>query len=189
METALGWFGEIMRWVGNLLPRWAIVRATEKLVKFKRGHLVQVSDPGIRWYWPAFTDVEQITVVRQTLNLSPQTLMTADGDTVIASGVIVFTIENVVKYLVDNYDADEAIAEVASAALRKVIISKTIEDIQRGRADIDNALSRETQKLMEDFGILIVYMRLVNFSKAKVFNFVTTGGPPVDLAGGHVSLN
>ena len=172
MESALGWIGELFSWFGSFVPRWLIVRSTEAGVKFRWGKHVHVLTPGIRWYWPAFTDVETETVVRQTLNLDAQTLMTADDKTVVASGVIVFKITDIIKFLVDNFDADEAIAEVAGSALRKFVISKTVEEIQKGRADVDNSLTREAQKLLKDFGIEVEYARLVSFSTARVINLV-----------------
>ena len=168
----MGWIGELFAWFADLFPRWLIVRATESGVKFQCGKHVRVLKPGIRWYWPAFTDIETETVVRQTLNLDAQTLMTEDGKTVIASGVIVFHITDIIKFLVENFDADEAIAEVAGSALRKFVISKTVDEIQKGRAAMDNALTKETQKLLTDFGVEVEYARLVSFSTARVINFV-----------------
>lgn len=174
MGAAFGWLGDLFLWFSEFVPRWEIIRTTERGVKWVRGKKVKVLKPGIRWWWPVVTDIEIEEVVRQTLYIEPQTLMTDDGEAVIASGVVVFRITDIQKYLVENYDAAEAIIEVAGAAMRKVIIGKTLEAIQKGRADIDNALSKETQKLLQAFGVEVEYMRLVSFSKARILNIVGT---------------
>src|SRR5687767_7625993 len=123
----LDWINTLAQWLGAWFPRWVIVRRREKLVKFRPGSPVLVYEPKagrasrIVFYWPAFTEVLPVFVGRQTLSLPPQTLTTKDGASVVATGVVVFTIEDVERYLVENWDSDEAIAEVAGAALRKAI--------------------------------------------------------------------
>lgn len=175
----LDWLNTFAHWIASWVPRWHLVRKREKLVKFRPFSKVLVYEPRpgralrVVFYWPAFTEVLPVFVGRQTLSLPPQTLTTKDGVPVVATGVVVFTIEDVERYLVENWDSDEAIAEVAGAALRKAIISKTFEEIQAGRADIDNAISREVTKLVDPFGVKVEYARLVSFAKARVLNLVT----------------
>lgn len=177
--SPLDWIGQLAQWIGAWVPQWVIVRPRERLIKLRPRSpvLIYEARPGranrIVFYWPVFTHVLPIFVGRQTLSLPPQTLTTKDGAPVVATGVVVFSIEHVERYALENWDSDEAIAEVAGAALRKAVIGKTFDEIQGGRAEIDNVISREVTKLVEPFGVKIEYARLVSFAKAKVLNLVT----------------
>lgn len=174
MSAAFSWIGELIDFLVSFLPTWVIIRKNEKAVKFPGGRGCKVLEPGVRWYWPAFTEVEgPIPVVRQVMNTSTLTLLTRDGREVIAEGVAVYTIEDVESYLVDTHDADQAIEEMVSAAIRDVITSKDLSEIQaNSRKTTDNALTREARELVQDFGVEIEYVRLTNFSTAKALNCI-----------------
>ena len=162
----------------NLFPRILVVKANEKGVRFRRGKITKVIFPGVSWYWPLVTEIEIVPIVRQTLNLAAQTLMTKDGKCVIAAGVIVYSITDVIKYIVDNYDAEESIAEIASAALRDVIVEKSLDDIQtNSRNTTDKALSKCCKDALAIFGVSVEYARLTDFATARIINLV--GATPV----------
>lgn len=176
MEGAFGWISELLGWFASWVPRPQLVQINEKGIKFCAFRAPVKIEPKKRnkWVWhiPIFTEIQTVNVARQTLNIDAETLMTNDGKTVIAAAVAVYRITDIYKYLVENHDAEEALAEVASAAVRKAIIGKDLAKIQGGRADIDNALKRECEKLMEQFGVEIEYVRLTSFGPARVINIV-----------------
>ena len=124
-------FNQFIQLLVSFIPRFTVVRKTDRGVKFVRGKKVKVLEPGLRWYWPLVTEIEVVNVQRQVLKLPVQTLYTSDEKTVIAGGVVVYSIEDIYKYLVENYDAEDSIAEVAAACLRDIVISKTVKEIQR----------------------------------------------------------
>lgn len=185
MEGALNWIGELVEYLGSWIPRPEIVRATERGVAFWFGKWVRVVNPGWRLNWPALMELETTPVVRQVLDLEPQTLMTKDGRPVIAGGVVVFKIQDVRAYLVENYDADDAIGEVASAALRDAIVGRSLEEIQEtdGRKSIDKRLSSIAQEALTPFGVVVEYVRLTHFAEAQVINYV--GASPLPTHGGQ----
>ncbi|CAK9074188.1 Band 7 protein CG42540 [Durusdinium trenchii] len=164
-----GALGSLLEWMGSLLPRWALVRSTEGAVVFHRKGERVISGPKIVWWLPCVSDMELCEVNRQTVELAPQTLMTKDGKTVIAGGVVVFKVVDVRVFLVDNYDATDALAEVAAFALRDAIVGKTMEEIQEtdGRKKIDGRLTSFAQEALGIFGIEVEYMRLTDFSTAR----------------------
>tara|TARA_Y100000034_G_C6713375_1_gene315233 strand:- start:140 stop:691 length:552 start_codon:yes stop_codon:yes gene_type:complete len=178
MSEAFAWIGQLIEWFASLIPHLLVVRKTDRAIKFVKGHTVKVCEPGIHVYWPVVTDIQPVNVMRQKIDLEVQTLMTKDEKTVLVDGLIMFTIADVEKYLVDNYDAEESIVDVAMTALRKVVISSTLEDIQAGRAKIDNNLKTQTERLLEDFGVDVEFVRLKSFAPTRVFSLTGTGLTP-----------
>lgn len=178
--TGFEWIGEALTWVADWIPRPRIVNLTEAGVQFWFGSRVKVVRPGWRLDWPALAQMEIVPVARQTLNMVPLTLMTADNRPVVVGGVVVFRVSDVRCYLVSNVDADEGIAEAARAALRDAITDATLAQIQEtdGRKQINRKLAKAAQGLLTSFGVEVEYVRLTDFSTAQVLNVVGAPSAP-----------
>lgn len=173
MSAAFGWIADLVETFTSFFPHLIIVQKTEAGVKFVRGKHVKVLKPGLRWYWPLVTNKEVVPIVRQVINLRCQTLMTKDGKTVIASAVIIYRVSDVEAFLVENHDADEAIAEVAVAALRDAIVEETLEELQRNnRKKIDNRLTRQGKDMLQPFGVDVEAVRLTSFAPAATYSVI-----------------
>jgi len=171
MDAALGWIGDLVRWLTSWLPHLVLVRRTERGVKFIRAKTKEIG-PGLHFFWPITTEVEVRPVVRQVMGLGTQTLTTDDGQAVIADGLLVFSIADLHTYLVENWEAEDSLGEVGQAGIRKAVVGIAFADIQRGMADVDNKLTREAQKLLARFGVEVELMRLTSFARAHVLNLV-----------------
>lgn len=180
MSGALAWLNEAMVWLASWIPRLVIVLASEKGIRYRHGSDVSVLDPGLHVYWPIVTRVQIVNVNRQVLNLSMQTLTTADGRTIIASGVLVYRIVDVERYLVANHDADAGIDEVTCAAIRQVLLAMDLELIQAASVGggMDDKLRRQARKVLASFGVRVESCRLTDCAQARVLSLA---GIPNDL--------
>jgi regulator of protease activity HflC (stomatin/prohibitin superfamily) len=79
--------------------------------------------------------------------------------------IIIVDIE---KFLVENFDAEESLAELAQAGLRQAILSLTLEEIDSGRVKLDNRLTKEAQSTLENFGVEVESMRLQSCAEGTV---------------------
>ena len=171
MQGALGWIGELVAWLVAWLPHVVLVSKTERAVKFIRGKTCEIG-PGLHMYWPITTEVEVHAVVRQVLGLGPQTLTTEDDVSIVVDGILVFSIADLHVFKTENFEAEDSLTDLAQAAIRKAIVSETFAKVQKARADVDNRLTREAQKLLRPFGVEVEYMRIVSFAKAFVLNVI-----------------
>lgn len=170
METAFAWIGEIARFIGAFIPRLVIIMVSHRGVKYVRGKHAVLIEPGLHLYWPLTTELETCAVVRQVLNLQSQILETSDGHTVVAAGLVVYEIDDALAFLAENENPYESIDDVATAAIRRVVISLPLNELRKGRAALDNRLTRETQKLLADFGVRVLYARLTDFARVRAFH-------------------
>tara|TARA_R110002094_G_scaffold220250_1_gene192789 strand:- start:26517 stop:27068 length:552 start_codon:yes stop_codon:yes gene_type:complete len=166
--------GELLHFLAAWIPRPQIVRANEQGIAFWFGKYVRVVKPGYRISWPAIMDLEILPVARQIIQLNPLTLYTKDCKSVIAGAVVVYSITDIRKFLVENHDAEESIVEIAGATLRESIVSKTLEQVQvtDGRASADKTLTKKCAKALADFGVEVETMRLTDFAPTRVLNLV-----------------
>lgn len=167
MDAALGWIGDLVRYFARLVPRLQLVRITERSVKFSRSKAREVG-PGLHWWWPVTTEMDVYPVVRQVVSLEQQMIQTSEGKTIVVDGVIVYSIEDLYTFCVENHDAEENMAELAQAGMRKAVLSTPLEEINGGRAKFDNRLTTEAQKSLAGFGVAIESMRLQSFTEGNV---------------------
>lgn len=182
MEALFSWFSNIINFFGSFIPRLRICRKNYRGVKFVRGNNVKIIIPGLFIYWPVTTEYELVPIAPQILNLSVQTLLTEDKHTIICDGCVCYKITNVEKYLIENYDSPECLGQLALASIRDIIVQRSLQDIQLGREKIDASLTQCARELLEDqFGIKILYVKLVSFAPAKVINLVGGLGSSLSL--------
>ena len=182
MEALFSWFSNLINFFGNFIPRLRICRKNYQGIKFVRGKNVKVINPGLFMYWPLTTEYELTPIAPQILNLTVQTLITEDCKTIICDGCVCYRVTDVEKYLVDNYDSPECLGQIALASIRDVIVGRSTDNIQFEREDIDESLTECAKELLEDqFGIQVLYVKLVSFAPAKVLNLVGGLGSSLSL--------
>jgi len=163
MSSLFQWFESIINWFGLFIPRRVIVKKTDRLIKFKWDGEVTEEMPGMRFYWPITTEIEEITVVRQPLNIKPFSLVTRDNFPVVVDATVVYKIVDAIQFMSENFDSYTAVSEAVSASLRNILSQKTFKEIQQS-LDIDEELTTNAQEDTEDFGVEIYYCRLQNFT-------------------------
>lgn len=165
---ALSWISDFFGFFGKLIPRILIVRRTHQGIAFIRGKKVKKLFPGITIYWPILTEVLTYPVVRQTANLNAQCLMTNDDFTVVAGGIVVYSVYDIEKALAETWDLDETIVDISQVGLRNVIVSKTISQINNNRKEIDQQLTTELREQLKEFGINVIRVSIADFAKCLV---------------------
>jgi len=180
VTSALSWLNDAAVWLASWLPRLLVVLSSEKGIRYRHGSEVSVLEPGLHVYWPIVTRVHVVNVMRQVLNLSMQTLTTAEGRTIIASGVLVYRITDVTKYLVANHDADAGIDEVTCAAIRQVLLAMDMDLIHDASVGggMDDKLRRQARKALAPFGVRVESCRLTDCAQARVLSLA---GIPNDI--------
>lgn len=173
------WLNNLVRSFREFFPAWRIVRSTHAGVRFRRGKHVVPVGPGIVVYWPVITEIKTLPVVRQTTELAPQVLSTADGVEVAVSAVIVYRISDVVNAITQTWDIYQTIDDVAQTALAYLINSTNLTDLLSNRDDWEQWLQEKTQERLSSFGIGVETCRIINL--ARTFT--------IRLIGDHHSFN
>lgn len=183
MEGLFGWVGEFIKWMTSWIPQWVQIDVNEQAIKHKgwwkrRAVLLH---PGIRWYWPAFSQIEgPCRVVWQPLITSTINVMDKEEQTVAARGFAVWRVTDLLRYAVENEGAQSMLDDMVCAAIREVLTSKTVRDIQdNNRKTADNALLREIRELTDEVGVEIKLVRLTTFTKTRVLSVLGDDPPAV----------
>lgn len=172
---AFAWIGQIVEALGSLIPRIVLIRATHRGVRWRRGKVVKQMSPGLHIYWPIITDVEQIVVARQTLNLPTQVLMTKDRHQIVVGCLVVYRIRDVVLAIGErNYDVDSTVSDVTQAAIVEVCSTRTLDQLQDGISwEVEKALTRTTRKRLRQFGVYVQRCAVTDFSCCRTYKLIT----------------
>ena len=176
MNEALSFIKEIWDFITSLIPSLRIVPVTHAGVKYVRGSKVKEFGSGIVWYWPIVTLLDVCPIVSRVVDLPRQTLTTRDGVPVVVGGLMQIKIVDTVTYFTSIDDADSAIIEMCQSAIRTVVGSNTWDDLRSLRRNvIHNALGREAEKAIEQYGVEVELARLTDLAKTKVITLVHAG--------------
>ena len=159
----------------SFIPRLGIMRASHLGIKYKRGKEVIEILPGLYWHWPLVTDVIDLAVKRQTVNVPTQTIYAACGLSISAGCVVVFEITDIIKALYETWEIDETIADEAESLLAQVI--SKIKSIDIDIKDLNKELTTEMRKRLSSYGVTIKRANIRDFAPSQVFRVIgVTGG-------------
>ncbi len=72
MTSTFQWLNELMRWFGRWVPRLVLIRATHRGVLFGPGGSVRELAPGLWWYWPITSELEQVCITERSSQIATQ---------------------------------------------------------------------------------------------------------------------
>lgn len=162
MEAALGWLGDIVRWIGTLFPRLTNIRSTHGAVKFKHGRAVAIG-PGLVWHWPITTDLHIVPTARRTLQLAAQTVTGASGWPVVVAAIVVYRIVDVVAACGGNYEIRATIEDTAQRHLFEATDGTLSE---RGHEEISALVTGACADDLSEHGVDIERVALIQRAAA-----------------------
>lgn len=169
MEAAFAWLGQIFEALLQLVPRRVIIRATEGGVKWSLWREPIEMKPGIRFYWPLITDIEVDTVARQSFNTPTQPLQTRDGKEVVAGGVVVYHVNDVVQaWGKQNHDPANTAQDIVQAVIADVVSRHEHEFIlEEMFGKIEEEITAKARKQLRQFGVYVGRAGLAAFSTTR----------------------
>lgn len=174
MGIALEWLGTIANTIINLFPHLKIIKVTQGGLKMRKGHELTVMTPGLWWYWPLITTVDVVTIVRDTVDLSGQTFTTKDNKTVLASGMVMFSINDVEKLLTTSPDYIATISDICMNCIHDTFIHYEWEQLRAGISDgsVGKELRRNANDELKQFGIKVISLGLKDLAPVTVLKIV-----------------
>ena len=156
---ALRWLQELMGLIVKLIPRPTIIKSTHGAVAFVRGKPRKAVTATWLWYWPMWTEVYEIPIVRQTLNLQSQALMCKNGGNslkpIVVEGVVVYSVTDAFKAMTEVDNLDLAIQDLALTSIRDVLWGKTLDEIYEATNEINVAIRQKLSDQVRRFGVKV----------------------------------
>jgi regulator of protease activity HflC (stomatin/prohibitin superfamily) len=174
MSEAFAWLGQIIEWFGKFVPRLVIINATLGGVKFIRGAKIRALGPGLHVYWPLITELHTYPTVRQADDLRSQTIVTSDGKTIVAGGMIVYEVRDIEKLLANTFHPESTIHDITLTAIHDVLARLTWPEIQEAQRskDLDRKLRHAARKVLDAYGVKVLKAMLTDLAPCRVIKLI-----------------
>jgi regulator of protease activity HflC (stomatin/prohibitin superfamily) len=147
-----------------------IIRDYEEAVLLRFGKFKTVFKPGMHFKIPLFDEVIDQHVVITTLSLNAQSLYTKDKQNIVVKGVIKYKIADVKTFLLEVYDAQDAISDMSQSIIKNVIMSMTMEGCTD--VELDNILTKKVRVEAKKWGVEIQQVTLTDLAPIKSYRLI-----------------
>ena len=154
----------------NFLTPAVIIPDYEEAVLLRAGKFKKVLKPGFHVKLPIIDDVVQQHVVITTLSLSAQSLYTKDKQNVVVKGVIKYKISDVKVFLLEVFDAQDALADMTQSIIKNIIISLPLDACID--PEIDNTLTKKVRVEAKKWGVDIQQVTLTDIAPIRSFRII-----------------
>lgn len=161
---------EILTTFWSYLTPAVIIPSYEEGVLLRFGRFKKVLGPGFHVKLPLFDEVLMQHVVVTTLSLASQSLYTKDKQNIVVKGVIKYKIADVKTFLLEVFDAQDALADMTQSIIKNIIISLTLEECID--SDIDNLLTKKARVEARKWGVDIQQVTLTDIAPIRSFRII-----------------
>jgi regulator of protease activity HflC (stomatin/prohibitin superfamily) len=172
METALGWIGQLVEWIGQFIPRFKILPPTHQAIVYDGWqNKTYKCESGFVWWWPVRHFFDDYPTARQTTDLKVQTLMTKDHKTTVISGMIAYEVADVEALVAHTFEPDQAIQDICLGVIHDVVKQRTWEQLNADNlnGELDRALRKEAKRQLEKYGVRVLKLSLTDFGLCRVY--------------------
>jgi regulator of protease activity HflC (stomatin/prohibitin superfamily) len=159
----------LIEWWNHIIP-FIIIRDYEQAVLLRFGRFNRVLLPGIHFKIPFFDEVIEQHVVITTLSLDAQSLYTKDKQNIVVKGVIKYKISDVKIFLLEVWDAQDALSDMSSSIIKNVIMSMTMEECTD--AELDNTLTKKVRVEAKKWGVEVQQVTLTDLAPIRSYRLI-----------------
>lgn len=159
----------LSNWIEQILPLF-IIRDYEMGVLLRFGKYSRTVGPGIYPKIPFFDEVINQHVVVTTLSLPPQSLYTKDKQNIVVKGVVKYRISDVKTFLLEVYDAQDAISDMTQSILKNIVMDKTLDECID--PEIDSTLTKKARVESKKWGVEIQQVTLTDLAPIRSFRLI-----------------
>jgi regulator of protease activity HflC (stomatin/prohibitin superfamily) len=174
---AFDWVNTIADWLLSLVPRLRLIRSTHAGVLFCRGSVRELG-AGLHLYWPIWSEIQVICVVRQTVNLRYQSLFSQDDVGVLVSVTVVYEIDNALKALTLTDDLTDTIGDLSQKAVKLVVSLCSIAELRSGlrknRRSVDAVLLAKLAVDVREYGVRVVEAFIADIAIPRMLHIIST---------------
>ena len=163
VELISGWW--------NQISPFTIVPHYQEAVLLRMGIFKSVLKPGFHWKIPFFDEVIDHHVVVTTLSLPAQSLYTKDKQNIVAKGVVKYKIADVKTFLLEVYDAKDALSDMTTSIVKQIITEMTLDECLN--ADLDNTLTKKVRVEARKWGVEVQQVTLTDLAPIRSFRFIS----------------
>lgn len=160
---------ELIKIIWNEIVPYFVVSEMESACVLRFGKFHKVAKKGLHFKMPIADVIYQYYVVTQTSHLSPQTLTTADGKSIVVKAIVRFNIKDVRAYTLGVWDAHDAIGDTVQGIINNIIKTYTWEQIMSG---IEDQATQKAHEALSSWGIDVERITLSDMGLIRTIRLI-----------------
>jgi regulator of protease activity HflC (stomatin/prohibitin superfamily) len=154
----------------DILP-FKIVDQWEMGVHLRTGKFFKVVTPGLNWKIPFFDKIWVTPVITQTVNLSPQTLTTADDRSIVLTSIVRYHVFNVQSFLLNVMHANDVLVDMTQGIIRDIVETTNWNDL----VDLTDIVTPAVNDEVIKWGIKVEAVKFPDLGEIKTYRIITDG--------------
>ena len=138
-----------------LLSGFRIAQEYQRAIVFRLGRFTNVKGPGLYWIIPFLERQQTVDIRTKTVDLEQQETITKDSVTIKVNAVMWFKITNPEDAIIKVADYNKAVYQFSVTALRNIIGQHSLDEVLRGREQINATLQKIVDAATNSWGIKI----------------------------------
>jgi regulator of protease activity HflC (stomatin/prohibitin superfamily) len=159
----------ISHWWLQIVP-FVIIREYEEAVLLRFGLFNRVMLAGIHFKIPLIDEVLDQHVVVTTLSLDAQSLYTKDKQNIVVKAVIKYKIADVKTFLLEVYDAQDALSDMSQSIIKNVIMSMSMDECTD--SELDNTLTKKVRVEARKWGVEVQQVTLTDLAPIRSYRLI-----------------
>ncbi|MBL8125958.1 MAG: slipin family protein [Blastocatellia bacterium] len=132
-----------------------IAQEYQRAVVFRLGRFIGIKGPGIYYLIPLIDRQQKVDTRTTTVNLEQQETITKDSVTIKVNAVLWFRIVDASKSILEVANYGQAVYQFSVTALRNIIGQHSLDEVLKGREEINRTLQEIVDSTTEPWGIKI----------------------------------
>ncbi len=132
-----------------------IAQEYQRAVVFRLGRYTGIKGPGIYYLIPLVDRQQKVDTRTATVNLEQQETITKDSVTIKVNAVLWFRIVEASKAVLEVVNYEQAVYQFSVTALRNIIGQHSLDEVLKGREQINQTLQSIVDATTEPWGIKI----------------------------------
>ena len=138
-----------------LFSGFRIAQEYQRAIVFRLGRFQGIRGPGWFWIIPFLERQQTVDIRTKTVDLEQQETITKDSVTIKVNAVMWYRITNPEHAVIRVVNYNTAVYQFSVTALRNIIGQHTLDEVLRGREQINNTLQQIVDAATEPWGIKI----------------------------------
>lgn len=166
-------FNELIQWIKefwNEINPFFIVREYQEGVLLRNGKFKALLKAGFHMKLPFIDECIFQHIVQTTQSLSAQSLLSNDGKNIVVRGMVKYRIVDSKTYILEVFDAIDAISDVAQGIIKNIIMSKSFEECLDN--ELDNIITKKCRAEIKKFGVEIMQVTLTDIAPIRSYRLI-----------------
>ena len=170
----MDWLQALIERLTCFIPRPTIMTVYEAGLRFTFGKYIKDITNGWFWWIPLFQRIQWMDIQTQVVDLRSQSVRTSDGQSVIVSGAIQYSVKDVRKAILNVQNVDTALEKLALGIILEFVKSKTVDECHDIEA-LKKEILRGIKEAAQGWGLKIERVFITDLDKTINIRLLTNG--------------